>query len=462
VPEVDPAAPNGEIRLAGNAVRSRTRAVTLAAFVGDSWQIAGRLRLEAGLRLQRQLVYAEESIVAQTGASPGSQIDVSALLPRAAISYDVFGSGLLRPFVSYSRTAESIPLDLADRGFGPPPTVQLLTDPNNCRTPSDPRTCAIIPNGFGPGRSFLFAGGTLAEAASPGLGPQLADEIDAGVESAIAPGTRASVSYVHAELRSAVEDFTPDGGATFLVANQDGNVAATTGTGSTVLLPAARRVYDALTAAVSKRFGERWLASASYTLASLSGNYSGLFAANTGELRPHFLTDFDVPSLMVNREGPLPGDVRHAVRVDGAYVQPVGSRSRITLGASFRADSGAPLDYLGADALFGANETFILPRGSAGRLPWTWQLDLRIGADTLVGGYRAGVSLDVVNVTNNREAIAVDQTYTRDAVNPVATPADLPNLRNASGATAALNPAFLSPTAYQLPLQLRFGARVAF
>jgi hypothetical protein len=60
------------------------------------------------------------------------------------------------------------------------------------------------------------------------------------------------------------------------------------------------------------------------------------------------------------------------------------------------------------------------------------------------------------------EVVAVDQTYTFDAVSPVATPADLPSLRNASGATATVNNHFLVPTAWQLPLQLRLGARVAF
>jgi hypothetical protein len=68
----------------------------------------------------------------------------------------------------------------------------------------------------------------------------------------------------------------------------------------------------------------------------------------------------------------------------------------------------------------------------------------------------------VINATNNREVIAEDQTYTRDAVSPVSSPQELPALRNIAGATATLNPGFSTPTAYQLPLQVRLGARVAF
>jgi len=458
----DPAAA-GDIRLADNIARSSTRTVTLSAFVEDSWTLFGRLRLDAGLRLWRQLLYADGSIVSASGVPAGSQIDVSALLPRLGLSYDILGSGSLRAFASYSRTAERMPLDLVDRGLGPPAVVQLIADPNNCRVPSDLRTCAIIPNAFGAGRTFQFFGGTLAESVSPDLSPPLADQFDGGLEASLAAGMRARLSYVHAQLARAVEDFTPDDGATFVVANQDGARNTTTGNGAAVFLPEARRVYDAFTAALSRRFRGQWLLSASYTLASLSGNYSGLFAANTGELRPHYSSDFDLPSVMVNRDGPLPGDIRHAFRVDGAFAQPLGSRSRVTLGAALRADSGSPLDSLGADARLGPNEIFVLPRGSAGRLPWTWQLDLRAGAETMLAGYRAGVSLDVLNATNNREVIAVDQTYTFDRLaSGVATPADLPNLRNVAGQNVALNTNFLRPTAYQLPLQLRLGARVSF
>jgi hypothetical protein len=454
LPEFAPAA--GTIRLAGNTVRSRTRNVTLAAFVEDSWIVFDRLRLDAGLRLQRQLLHAEDSIVSASGAAPGSQVDVSTLLPRFGITYDVLGGHGLQAFASYSRTSEIMPLDLADRGFGPPEVVQLRTDPNNCERPSDPRTCAIVPNAFGGGQTFRFAGGSLAESVSPDLGPQIADQFAGGLEARLAPGARVRVSYLHAELSRAVEDTTPDDGATFVVTNPGVTSPAA------LALPAARRVYDAFTAAASKRFDGRWLLAASYTLASLRGNYAGLFSANNLELRPHWSTEFDTAALMVNRDGPLPGDTRHAFRLDGAYAQPLGNRLRARVGASLRADSGAPLDTLGANAPFGPDQTFILPRGSAGRLPWTWQLDLRFALEAPIAGTVTGVSLDVINATNNREVIAVDQTYTRDAVSPVATPQDLPSLRNASGQSVALNPGFLSPTAYQLPLQLRLGARVAF
>ncbi|MFL5292754.1 MAG: hypothetical protein ACJ79U_14650 [Myxococcales bacterium] len=39
---------------------------------------------------------------------------------------------------------------------------------------------------------------------------------------------------------------------------------------------------------------------------------------------------------------------------------------------------------------------------------------------------------------------------------------DLPALRNVTGASGAVNPRFLSPTGYQLPVRVRLGARVTF
>src|SRR5207248_2122610 len=68
-------------------------------------------------------------------------------------------------------------------------------------------------------------------------------------------------------------------------------------------------------------------------------------------------------------------------------------------------------------------------------------------------GVPAVQKTQTVTAANNREVIAVDQTYTFDPVaSGVSTPAELPNLRNTSGQNVALNTGFLRPTAYQLPL----------
>lgn len=38
--------------------------------------------------------------------------------------------------------------------------------------------------------------------------------------------------------------------------------------------------------------------------------------------------------------------------------------------------SGLPVSALAAHPLYGFGESYLLPRGAAGDLPWTWQIDL--------------------------------------------------------------------------------------
>jgi hypothetical protein len=140
-------------------------------------------------------------------------------------------------------------------------------------------------------------------------------------------------------------------------------------------------------------------------------------------------------------------------------------RATFNFGGNIRADQGQPISYLGAHPIYGPGEAYILPRGSGGRTPWTWQLNLRGGANyKLSKDYGLGFTLDLFNVTDNREVLTVDQNYTFDSVSPVVNgrPADLPSLRTVAGQNVALNNNFRNATAYQLPFSARFGAKLSF
>jgi hypothetical protein len=128
-------------------------------------------------------------------------------------------------------------------------------------------------------------------------------------------------------------------------------------------------------------------------------------------------------------------------------------------------DQGQPINYLGAHPLYGASEAFILPRGSAGRTPWTWQLNLR-GGDELqaVEGLCPRSLARPVQRHEQPRGAHVDQNYTFDSVSPIVNgrPADLPSLRNIQGANALLNANFKNATAYQAPFSARIGAKLSF
>ena len=70
--------------------------------------------------------------------------------------------------------------------------------------------------------------------------------------------------------------------------------------------------------------------------------------------------------------GRLPGNRTHVIKVLGA----TGSMS-FNVGLTFKGSSGTPIEYLGSHILYGADEVFVLPRGSAGWTPWVHTVDAR-------------------------------------------------------------------------------------
>jgi hypothetical protein len=226
-----------------------------------------------------------------------------------------------------------------------------------------------------------------------------------------------------------------------------------------------KRDYNALALTASKRLTHHFIVLASYTYSRTLGNYPGLFQASNGQLDPNISTQYDLPELLVNRNGPLPNDRPHNLKITGAYSRPIGANNFITLGVNFFVQSGTPIEVLGRHPTYGANETFILPRGSGGRTPPLSQLDLHLGfARTLPHGLRAEVSVDLFNAANQQTVTAVDQQYTPDRVLPIANGdySSLQTLKTTSGTVPRLNPNYGQPTAYQAPLSMRFGARISF
>src|SRR5207237_2065351 len=112
---------------------------------------------------------------------------------------------------------------------------------------------------------------------------------------------------------------------------------AVTATGTVVPEPSPRRIYDGITLSVNKNFSENWLLGASYTYSSFRGNYPGLFRNENGQLDPNILSEYDLVSLLANKEGPLPGDVPNAFKMNGAYLFEVSPGITLNLGANLRA-----------------------------------------------------------------------------------------------------------------------------
>ncbi|HZI16393.1 MAG TPA: TonB-dependent receptor [Myxococcus sp.] len=445
--------------------------VTMGGFVQNSWSVLDKVTINAGLRYDVQTIWGLDG---QVGLHLPNQWS-----PRIGAIYDFTQQGRSKVFVNFARFYENVPLDMADLSF---PQQQLLSATYNAPAcnPSDPNLleteCAAarnrtpIGNRESPNQLWNQEGGDRVPV-DPGIRAQSADEIMVGGEYEILLG-RFGLAYTRRKLNDVIEDMSRDDGNTFFLGNP--------GKGYSQDFPLARREYDAVNVYYQKNFSDGWLAQASYTWSKLRGNYSGLFRADTGQLSPNLTRDFDILSLTFNREGPLPGDRTHSIKVFGAKEFMLAKTTSLNVGTSYRGRSGTPLNYLGAHPRRSGSETFILPRGSAGRLPWVNTIDTHVGvSQKLASDYTLSLSLDVFNLFNFQQVTNVDQTLTNTRVYAIeqgGKPADLtacltPNnpeckvistTNNLPITPADINPNFKRPTAYQAPRSIRLGAKLSF
>jgi hypothetical protein len=257
------------------------------------------------------------------------------------------------------------------------------------------------------------------------------------------------------------------------MSRDDGNTyfLGNPGMGFAKEFPKATRNYDAVTVFLNRTFSDGWLAQANYTWSRLFGNYPGLFRPENAQLDPNILSDFDLISLLQNREGLLPYDRTHSVKVFGAKEFNITNDLTTSIGLSYRGSSGTPINYIGGHPLYGPSEAFIIKRGTGGRTPWTNNFDSNVGVNYRVNKTNVvSLTLDVFNIFNFQEVATVDQNYTFSSVLPVKnvtadqlTPGMIDNVDTGEKLTEEeLNPNFKKATSYQAPRQIRVGLKYTF
>ncbi|WNG15874.1 TonB-dependent receptor domain-containing protein [Cystobacter fuscus] len=436
---------------------------SIGGFLQDSWNLFDVATLNVGVRYDAQYLM---------GGGNLAMVLANQWSPRLGVIIDPTRSGKSKVYANYARYYESVPLDLVDRSFPGEPGVRSYKDSASC----DPRDLAQqqgrcnsdearlpLTDSLDANRLWetMGAGTTIVD---PSLQPSSTDEFVVGGEYEVLPNARVGATYTRRTLNIAIEDMSRDNGATYFIGNPGLGFARD-------FAPyKPQRDYDAVTLFFQKNFADQWLAQASYTWSSLRGNYEGLFRSDTGQLDPNINSDFDLVSLLPNRSGPLPADRTHQLKVFGAREFALRPDLSLNLGASYRTSSGTPYSYLGAHESYEAGESFILPRGAAGRLPWSHRVDGRLALNyRLSRELTASFSVDVFNLFNFQAPVAYDQNYTYWAVLPIENgqKADLATkLVGPDGQPldldTSLNKNFGKPTAYQSPRSVRFGARLSF
>jgi hypothetical protein len=209
---------------------------------------------------------------------------------------------------------------------------------------------------------------------------------------------------------------------------------------------------------------------ASYTYSRSKGNYPGLFSTETGQLDPNLTSLYDLPELMSNRYGAMGLDRPHNIKVDGFYQFDLKKAGVVTLGASLRGISGIAHNTLVGHPLYGADESFLLPRGSANRSPFTTTADIKAIYGRKINETQSiEVFADIFNLFNTQDETDADERYSTSFADPIVggDPSDLAHakqnpLAGDVGTSPIANRNFGNLSARQAPRQIRFGLRYSF
>ena len=147
-------------------------------------------------------------------------------------------------------------------------------------------------------------------------------------------------------------------------------------------LPKAIRRYVGIELTAEKNLSNKWSAQVSYTWSHNYGNAEGLVKSDIGQSDTGITQDFDDPELMVGASGDLPNDRRHTFKGTGLYKP----NEQVTLSFGTLIQSGRPKiclgiddeDYLGYGVAYFRCGGNVVPRGSIGRTPWLWNIDLGV------------------------------------------------------------------------------------
>ena len=453
--------------------------------------------------------------------------------PRLGIIYDPTKEGRSKFYASWGRFYESIPSDINDRSFGGEvqylsrftatdltqcgPTDPRIGGPNgtNCFTPYSTTGAQTGPANSDPtkeatgGQQLIGASGELVE---PGIKAQYMDEVIAGLEYEIIDDLKLGLSYENRQLGRIIEDVSTDGANTYIISNpgtfetsaedQLENQIARTDDPATQarleheltlyrgirIFDHGTRDYNALNFTLTRRFSKHLYVQGSYVYSRIEGNYPGLISYDNGQYDPNISSQFDLIELLENRVGPLPTDRPHYIKIDGYYTFDFKQKGQLTTGIRFRALSGIPEQALAPHYLYGADESFLLPRGELGRSDFSHSLDAHVGyARKLPRNMQLELFLDVFNVYNDQGTFQTDNTYaplfriagpgenisSQQAANPVSggTYSDLiwvktiiinNNLPLEQDIPISRNPNFHNAIARYAPAMARLGVRLTF
>jgi TonB dependent receptor/Carboxypeptidase regulatory-like domain len=433
-------------------------------YATDDFRVTSYLQLNFGLRWDYQQAYANNRATLKLN----NFFDNAA--PRLGFSWDFTRRGKGKLYGNYAKFVE-VPLswELSVRAAA----GRIHSDKHfNVDRLNAPPGSLIVP-GVSTGTTNLGAGGGPPDR---GLKPQSTREFSLGVEYELGRDFIVGSRAIYQTMINVIEDASFDDGDTYFIFNPGRlgpgttEQAACAGDPITGRAPRcfgrAQRFYRALEFTAAKRLSHHYLLNASYVFSSLIGNYSGSLPIDYWQSDPNFISLFDSRSLLENTYGRLPYDRPHSFKFSGSYETPF----MLTVGGTFSAQSGVPFNALIPHPIYGNNEGFLTPRGTAiipavtpvepgfpnivdsigsRRTPAIINLDLNVNQR-----FELGESKDLFlyaawfNVFNSQRATSLDQTFQINS--------------GVAGVPNVANPFFGSALLSQTPSSFRFGIKFTF
>lgn len=399
--------------------RDRNRVVSL--FAQNSFVLHPRLRFNAGLRWDGQYLKGLD-----TGFS-GSITDQ--FQPRLGFVLQPGEIGKQKVMGSFGRFYEQLPNQVTSFAFGDLTQGLVIYDHDPQQDPSG-------------GQTFFFR--------TPGdntfdsnLHGAHFDEFTLGYERQIVNNYKMSARVVYRITREIIENGDDPNRP-----GPDQTILGNPGSGLLSHITKPKKDYTALEITVEKFGSERLNYIASYVLSRSYGNYTGLFSSDTGIELPNSGTQFDNQQQLLNATGLLPNDRTHVFKFNGSYRFDFG----LLAGTSFLWQRGTPLSEIGAHPIDPFSYTFNRKRGTVGRTPSIWDLNLRFTYHLnrlFRTSFKQKLILDVFHLFSQREAAHFEQKRFF-AVDPN------------TGEQISENPNYLKPITFQPPMTIRLGLEVGF
>ncbi len=398
-----------------------------SGFLQDQWRVVPSLTLNFGVRYDSENYYGQCPVGLPCGnpqVAGGENFKAFSLTnqwsPRVGFTWDWAGDGTSKLYGSWGYFYYAIPTDLNVRTYTA--NSQVIT------YNYDPYSLNQDPNAP---RHNLFQGGAVdGEPADQGMKAAYQQEFTIGAEKAFDPTLSVGVKGTYRALMRTVEDRCDLDSAVYAAScalyNPGGTGPAATGqyglcdgsqnptdpnagacglTG--IPVRAAKRYFRGIELTARKQFSTRIWAQASFLYSSLIGNYSGAIREASGQTDPGINADFDYYQFTDNGYNNLDLDRPIQARLDAVYNAPFG----LSAGLGFYVRSGVPLSQQGFFNNFYPDLLFLTERGTVGRTPTDYELNLSLGYNWNIGPVTITPMLYVYNLLNRQTSTTTDQVF---------------------------------------------------